>query len=509
MHADELALLDATAQAALIRTGAVSRVEMLDAAINRIERLNPRLNAVVLTAFTEAREAAQRSPKPRGSFSGVPMLVKDLDCRVAGLPLTEGMQLLRDRGGHESSDGYYAARLRAAGFALIGRTSTSELGILPTAESVAYGPTRNPWAFNRSSGGSSGGSAAAVAAGMVAIAHGSDGAGSIRIPAGACGLVGLKPSRMPECAARGPGEVMRQIMAEHVITRSVRDSAAVLRVMGQHSMASLDRVAVPPIHADALPHDPGRLRIGLLTTPPGAYVDCDPECVTAVHETGALLEKLGHEVEVSAPAALLDREALRTRGRLWVVGAAWRLRSWARRTGSTITRHDVEQTTWLAAQRGWSVSRGEFGSMVETLGAWTIEMLKWWRTFDLLVTPTTAMPAPPLGYFGSPADDPMRGLVRGAEYAPFTSAFNVTGQPAISLPLGWSRDGTPIGVQLVAGVGRDDLLIEIAARIEEAHPWATPGLPSGDEVPADPPSPAGEPRVSPFPERGDGFGMVA
>jgi amidase len=136
-------------------------------------------------------------------------------------------------------------------------------------------------------------------------------------------------------------------------------------------------------------------------------------------------------------------------------------------------------------------------------------MLKWWRTFDLLVTPTTAMPAPPLGYFGSPADDPMRGLVRGAEYAPFTSAFNVTGQPAISLPLGWSRDGTPIGVQLVAGVGRDDLLIEIAARIEEAHPWATPGLPSGDEVPADPPSPAGEPRVSPFPERGDGFGMVA
>jgi amidase len=464
--------LDATGQAELVRTKQVTPLELVDAAITRIEKLNPELNAVIHTRFERARAEAETA-LPDGPFRGVPMLLKDLSCHSAGDPFHEGMRFLRELGWIEREDTHLAARFRAAGFLFLGKTNTPELGILPTTEPDAFGPSCNPWDTGRSTGGSSGGSAAAVAAGMVPVAHANDGGGSIRIPASECGLVGLKPSRARVSAAPEFGDVMGGLTAELVVTRSVRDTAAVLDAVS--GPVAGDPYAAPPparAYVDELSADPGRLRIGLLTRAPGGTVETHPDCIAAADAAGRMLQALGHHVEDADFTVFDDPEFITQFITNWASAMAWNLDYWTRRTGRPITDGDVEPLTWALAEMGRSFTAADFLNSREWLQMATRAAAAFWKGNDLLLTPTIAEPPPPLGSFASSADNPLQGIFRAASIVPFTPPFNVTGQPAISLPLHWNGDGLPIGVQLVAAYGREDVLLRVAAQLERAHPWA-------------------------------------
>ena len=468
---DDLARMDATDQAKLVRTGKVSAAELVDSAIARIEKVDPDLNAVIHPLFDDARKEAAGS-LANGPFTGVPMVLKDLLCYTAGQPFHEGMRFLKDQDWAEEKDQFLAAKFRAAGFVFVGKTNTPELGIVPTCEPVAQGATRNPWNTERSTGGSSGGSAAAVASGMVPVGHANDGGGSIRIPASECGLVGLKPTRARTSLGPELGDMYCGLIHEHVVTRSVRDTAAILDAV-QGPMPGDPYVAPAPGRAflEEVGADPGRLRVGLLTS--SAVGEVHPDCVAAAESAARLLESLGHAVEPRYPEAMGDPELTTHFITLWSVGAAWSLDYWSRKTGKTVGPDDVEPLTWALSEMGRSYSAPQLLTALEWLQRWSREMADWWAGgFDLLVTPTIAEPPPKLGEFDSPPDNPLQGLFRAAGLVPFTPAFNVTGQPAISLPLSWNDEGLPIGVQLVSAFGREDVLLRVASRLEEAHPWA-------------------------------------
>jgi amidase len=468
----KLAELDATAQADLVRRGEMSPLELVDAAIGRIEELNPRLNAVISRRFERAREEARSGCVPEGPFRGVPFLLKDIGAHAAGDPVHAGMRFLRDLAWTEPEETYLAAKYRAAGFVFLGKTNTPELGILPTTEPASYGPTHNPWDEAHSAGGSSGGAAAAVASGMVPVAHASDGGGSIRIPAAHCGLVGLKPSRGrnsfgPDIAERWGG-----FSVEHVVTRSVRDTAAVLDATAGE-MPGDPYVAPPPRrpYAEEVGANPGSLRIGLmLHSPAGLPVHAD--CVTAARAAAAVLESLGHRVEESHPEALCTPELMRAFVTVVASSTARALDSWSDRAGRPIREGDVEVLTWAVAGLGRKVSAAAYLRATEFLHANARRIAAWWQSgFDLLLTPTTAEPPPRLGEFGPAPDNPLAGFMRAAPFSTFTAPFNTTGQPAVSLPLHWTDQGLPVGAQMVAPYGREDVLIRIAAQIEGARPW--------------------------------------
>jgi amidase len=465
--------LDATAQADLVRRGEVTPTELVDTAITRIETLNPHLNAVITMLFDKARAQAASNDLPDGPFRGVPMLVKDLTCHSAGDSFFEGSGYLKELEWVEDSDTYLAAKFRAAGFVFCGKTNTPEFGILPTTEPLAFGATHNPWNLEHSTGGSSGGSAAAVASGMVPVAHANDGGGSIRIPASECGLVGLKPSRARTSLGPEFGDTMGGLVCEHVVTRSVRDTAAILdRVSGP--MPGDPYTAPTPArpYLTEVGSDPGRLRIGILSFNPAGTSVVDPECAAAAENAGRLLEALGHQVEASHPEAFAEPEIVANFITTWAVGSAWVLDYWERRTGKAMTSADVEPLTWALAELGRSSTGPAYLSAVEWLQAFSRRTADWWAGgFDLLVTPTIAELPPRLGEFDSPEDNPLAGLFRSAALVPFTPLFNITGQPAISLPLSMSDSGLPIGVQLVAAYGCEDLLIQVASQLEVAAPW--------------------------------------
>jgi amidase len=491
--ADALGDHDATALAALVRAGEVTPLELVDAAIQRIELVDPRLNAVIHLRFERAREEAAAmaaGPRPGSDdaaapFAGVPFLVKDITCHQAGEPFHEGMRFLRDRQWREDSDTHLAARFRAAGLITLGRTNAPELGIVPTTEPVAYGATRNPWDPARSPGGSSGGSAAAVAAGMVPAAHANDGGGSIRIPASACGLVGLKPSRGR--TSLGPAASFSAVVVcEHVVCRTVRDSAALLDAVAG-PMPGDPYVAPTPVRPfrDEVGADAGRLRIGLLTTAPGGLAVVQPDCAGAAERAAEILESLGHDVEVSHPEALDLPDWAAHFISLWSAGVALGLDSWSARTGERIGADDVEPLTWALAELARALPTPALLRSLDWLMKTTRLVAEWWeppdsgaspaspnRGFDLLLTPTLAEPPVLLGTFDSPPDNPLAGFMRAASFTPFTPPFNVTGQPAISLPLTQTAGGLPIGVQLVAAYGREDVLFRVAAQLEAADPWA-------------------------------------
>jgi amidase len=472
---DTLARLDATAQAELVRRGELTPGELVDAAIARIEKLNPTLNAVITPLFDKARTQAHSPNLPNGPFRGVPFLLKDLGCHSAGDPYHEGMRFLRNVGWVAESDTYMAAKLRAAGFIFLGKTNTPELGSLPATEPQAYGPTRNPWDIARSTGGSSGGSAAAVASGMVPVAHANDGGGSIRIPASECGLVGLKPSRGRLSWGPEHGELWQGLAVEHVVSRSVRDTAAILDVVAG-PMPGDPYFAPPPTRPfrEEVGADPGRLRIGLMTHAPGGAIPVHPDCVAAVSEAARLLESLGHHIEESYPQAL-DAAKERARQMLTLIASsvAASLAHWSRKVGKPIGPDDVELHNWTFAEIGRSRTAVRYIETIEWLQADTRWIAQWWEDgFDLLLTPTIAEPPPLLGQFVATPDNPLAAARRAEQIIPFTPAFNVTGQPAISLPLYWNADGLPVGVHLVAAYGREDLLIRVAAQLEQARPWA-------------------------------------
>lgn len=462
--------MDATAQAELVRSGETSPSELVESAIERIERLNPELNAVITPLFDSALAAVDRG-LPSGPFSGVPLLLKDLVCHSAGAPFYGGMRFLRDQGHIAADDSYLASRFRAAGFVLLGKTNTPELGILPTTEPEAFGPSRNPWDTTRSTGGSSGGSAAAVASGMVAVAHANDGGGSIRIPASECGLVGLKPTRARTTLGPDIGDIRGGIVCEHVLTRSVRDTAAILDSVG--GPASGDPYVAPvPVrpYIEEVGSDPGRLRVGLMTSLVGGEVH--PDCLEAATETARLLESLGHHVEAAHPQALDEADFTGNFITLWAIGNAADIDYWGRMYGRQLRQEEMEPLTWSLVEMGRSFSGPQYLAALDWLQAWSRRVQLWWEHgFDLLLTPTIAEPPPPLGQFDSPPDNPLAALFRAGALVPFTPQFNVTGQPAISLPLAWNGDGLPIGSQLVAPYGREDLLLRVAAQLEQARPW--------------------------------------
>jgi amidase len=472
---DDLGGFDATAQAELVRDGTVSPRELVDAALARIDAVDPQLNAVIHRRDARARAEADAGP-PDGPFSGVPILVKDLDGSLGGEPLHFGNRLLRDLGHVADHDSYLFARLRAAGCVIVGKTNTPELGLLPTTESHAYGPARNPWDLTRSPGGSSGGSAAAVAAGMVPFAHAGDGGGSIRIPASACGLFGLKPTRGRVSLGPDDGEAWAGLVARHVVTRTVRDSAAVLDVIAGPVPGDPYAAAPPtrPFTAE-IDADPGALRVGILSaTAPAGLVPVDASCTAAAEDAAALLATLGHTVEPASPPPLDDIALLVHFTTVLAASTAYDLRKLAAIAGRELTADDVEPVTWAQAEAGRAVTAAAYLDAVESLRAWTRRMAEWWepahgaRGFDVLLTPTMARPPAPLGEIRG--DDADGAILAATPYAAFTVPFNVTGQPAMSVPLTWT-DGLPIGVQLVAASGREDLLLRLAAQLETARPW--------------------------------------
>jgi amidase len=470
---DDLAALDATDQADMVRRGEVTPVELVDAAIIRIEKLDPELNAVIHPLFDKARRLAAAPELPRGPFRGVPMVVKDLTCHTAGDPFHEGMRFLKELEWIEHQDTYLAGKFRSAGFVFVGKTNTPELGILPTTEPEAYGPTRNPWDTGRSTGGSSGGSAAAVAAGMVPVGHANDGGGSIRIPASECGLFGLKPSRGRTSLGPDFGDVMMGLVCEHVLTRSVRDSAAILDAVAG-PMPGDPYFAAPPRRpfVEEVGADPGKLRVGFFTEAPAGTTDTHPDCIAAVEDVARLLESLGHTVVASAPKGIGDPEYIGQFLTLWGSGQAWNLDHWSRRTGTPIRREDVEPLTWALAEMGKTYHGGQFLQAVEWLQRGARRMGEWFAGgFDLLLSPTIAEPPPPLGEFLQPPDNPLQAIFRAASIVPFTPLYNATGQPAVSVPLCWNAQGLPIGVQLAAPYAREDVLFRISSQLEEARPW--------------------------------------
>jgi len=404
----------------------------------------------------------------------VPMLLKDLHAYQEGEPIHEGMAFLKRVGYRASHDTEVVRRYREAGFVFVGRTNTPELGILPTTEPVAYGPTHNPWDLERSPGGSSGGAAAAVASGMVCAAHASDGGGSIRIPAAHCGLVGLKPSRARVTSAPDFGDVMGGLTTELAVTRSVRDSAAMLDAIGGPAVG--DPYAVPEPERpflDEVGADSGRLRIGVQTRPPGGQFEAHPACVAAAQDAAKLLAELGHDVDDDAPADLDDPDYIPQFLVRWTSGALWNLKYWSAHTGQEITEADVEPLTWALAEQGKSFTGADFLRSVEYAQSLARRVGQWWADgHDLLLTPTTGEPAPLLGEHAPLPDNPLMGIVRATPFAVFTAGFNATGQPAISVPLGQTEEGLPVGVQLVAAFGREDLLLRVAAQLEQAAPWA-------------------------------------
>jgi amidase len=475
VNGEELAGLDATAQAELVRTGEASPPELVDAAIERIEAVNPTLNAVIHELFEEGRSAAE-GEIPDGPFKGVPFLLKDLGAAFAGQPLHMGMQALKNADFRSPVDSYLAQRFRDAGFITIGKTNTPELGILPTTEPRAYGPSRNPWDTERSTGGSSGGSAAAVASGMVPIAHANDGGGSIRIPASNQGLVGLKPTR--QRTSEGPilGDNMSGLTVELVVSKSVRDTAAVLEAV--HGPAPGDPYVAPPPerpYTDEVGADPGQLRIGLMVDPPVPGIDAHPECAAAARNAAALLESLGHSVEESSPADPQVAEQLDLEDTFltrWAAGQAATLDQLGMLLGRELGAADVEPLTWALAEIGRERNGGRYLRDVAIHQTVSRVVAGWYESgFDLLLSPTMALPPVPLGTHDDSGDDPLDAYRAAVPQGGITALFNATGQPAISLPLHWTPEGLPVGVHLVAAFGCEDLLIRVASQLEEARPW--------------------------------------
>jgi amidase len=469
----DLASLDAVGQADLVRRGDITAVDLVEAAIARIEALNPTLNAVVATAYDDALEAA-RSVQP-GPLAGVPYLVKDLCCEVAGMPFREGSRFAAAN--LSTFDSELVVRLRRAGLIILGKTSTPEFGMAPTTEPELFGPTRNPWALDRSASGSSGGSACAVASGMVPAAHGNDLGGSIRYPASACGLFGLKPTRARNPLGPEYGDVLSGSAVEHALTRSVRDSAALLDASAGPDLGD-PYFAPPPVRPflDEVGRDPGRLRIAW--TAHTAEGDLGhPDCVAAVEDAVRLCESLGHDVIELAPPAITPEvgEAI---GTLIHAAAAWILKYWIRRVGREPGPDEIEPLTRALWEAGQHVSAADYLVAIEEVQRYSRVVAQFLTTVDLVLTPTMSTPPLPLGVVTSTPDDPWRAMEAGGRSVRYAGVIaNLTGNPAMSVPLWWNEDGLPIGVHFLARFGDEATLFRLAAQLESARPWA-------DRVPA-------------------------
>ncbi|MDZ4859388.1 MAG: amidase [Candidatus Hydrogenedentes bacterium] len=464
----EITTLDATAQAELVRKKEVSPEELLDASIERVERLNPAINCVVTSLYDEAR-AAIKAGLPDGPFTGVPYMLKDLFAAYAGTRMTFGSNLCENFISPHDSE--LVARLKRAGLVIMGKTSTPEFGILPTTEPHRFGPCRNPWNTDHSVGGSSGGSAAAVACGMVPAAHGNDGGGSIRIPASCCGLFGLKPTRGRNPLGPDVGDVQNGLVSEHALTRTVRDSAALLDATAGPDIG--DPYYAPPQerpYTEELKRDPGKLRIAFSTIAPTG-VPVHDDCIAAVHNAAKLCESLGHHVEEVFPS--LDGPGLfHPFVTVFSAGPGWAIDGMALAAGVTPSQDKVEPLSWAMYEQMQQVSCTQYLLSITYLQQVARQIAHFMKDYDLLLTPTVAQPPLPIGSYDSP-DDPMHGFMVAGMFAPFTPLCNFTGQPAMNVPLHWNAEGLPIGSHFVARFGDEATLFRLAAQLETARPWIT------------------------------------
>jgi amidase len=454
--------------AALVRSGEVRSRELVEAALAQIEA-NSALNAFTFVDAEAALAAADAiqpgDPRP---FAGVPIAIKELNA-VAGQPFTMASDIFGDF--HAPQDSYTARRLRDAGFVLIGRTSSPEFGIVPTTEPRRFGPTRNPWSLDHSAGGSSGGAAAAVAAGILPVAQGSDGGGSLRIPAACCGLVGLKPSRGR--VSPGPDLGDNMLSSNGALTRAVADAAHLLDVMAGYEIGDATW-APPPTEpfASALTRPPRSLRIAFTTISPlGTSVD--PACVNATHDAAQLLASLGHTVEEAAPPAWQAAAELEPAfNAVYAAGIASGVRAGARATGRAPSPELVEPLTWMFYELGMRTTSAELLEAIGALQQHTRRLVAFFSAYDVLLTPALAQRPLPIGHLNTQSSDPAAEWRKAALFTPFTPIFNATGQPAISLPLYHGEDGLPLAVQLVGPPLGEALLLSLAAQIEAAQPWA-------------------------------------
>ena len=464
----DFAFLDATAQAELVRRKEVKPIELVEATIERIERLNPPLNAVVTPMFDHARVTAT-GQLPDGPFAGVPFLLKDLLASYAGVRMTAGSTLLRDFVPDHDSE--LVARLKRAGLIILGKTNTPEFGILPTTEPRLFGPSRNPWNAGRTTGGSSGGSAAAVAAGLVPMAHGNDGGGSIRIPASCCGLFGLKPTRARNPLGPDNGDIMSGLVVEHALTRSVRDSAILLDATSGPDVGD-PYWAPPPMRSfrEEVSASPGRLHIAF-TTEAATGIPVHADCVAAVRDAAALCAELGHEVVEGGPELdpVLLLQAFTV---VWSAGCASILDGITRVTGQAPNPDHVEPLTWALYEMGRGQSASDYIFALSTLQKVTRQVACFFVDYDVWLTPTLAEPPVPLGTFDASPENPLQAFYRAASFVPFTPICNVTGQPAVSVPLFWNADGLPVGTHFVGRFGDEATLFRLAGQLEEARPWA-------------------------------------
>jgi amidase len=472
MKTSEYASHDALGLAALVADGELSAGELVEAAISAIEELDPVLNAVIHKNYERAREAA-RGDLPEGPFCGVPFLLKDLACgNRAGDPIHWGTRFLRDVDYRATTTSHIVDKFERAGLVVVGRTNVPELGAWATSESEAYGPCRSPWDPEHTSGGSSGGAAAAVASGMVPLAHASDGGGSIRNPASQCGLVGLKPTRGRISAGPDIGEAWAGMTFEFALSRSVRDTAALLDCV--HGMMPGDPYgAVPPErpYLQEVGADPGTLRVGVLSRQGDMEVHSD--CVAAAEGAGRLLESLGHEVDESHPREVAKSPLLMHSLAVIASAQARAIESFGELIGRELGPDDMDSDNWAVTKIGQDVSATQYLAAVEAHHRFQRSVAAWWEGgHDLLITPTITGPPPRVGDMRPDPAKPLDAFMRSGALLPFTLPFNVTGQPAISLPLHMNDAGLPIGVQLVAAFGREDLLIRVASQLEQAVNWS-------------------------------------
>ncbi len=464
--------LDLCGQAELVRQGKISPGELVELALARAATIGAELGVFATPLFDKARAQARAGKLPAGPFHGVPFVLKDIGGESEGDPYGGGMGALKRAGYVAPADSFFTARLRAAGLCFIGRSIAPELGIVPVSEPEAWGPARNPWNPEHSPGGSSGGSAAAVAAGIVAAAHASDGGGSIRIPASHCGLVGLKPSRGRTSFGPGAGERWGGFSNEGFVTRSVRDSATLLDLVSGARPG--DPYTAPPLVRPLKESlDAGaRLKIGIMTHGPRQQA-VDPECARAAEIAARALGALGHRVEPGFPRALDDSSGIQAFVTVVAASVARALEAWGQTIGRTLGPEDVEPLTWALAQSARSRGVTDYIAAVEASHRHGRALAAWWSDegFDLLLTPTCAAPPPRVGELEQSREEPFTPFIKAAPYGVFTSAFNQSGQPAISLPVHRTPSGLPVGAQLVAAYGREDILLSVAAELEQALGW--------------------------------------
>lgn len=466
---DQYEEYDALGLAELVERGEVAPAELVEAAWRRIDARNPKINAVVWEDRERTLLQLQEG-LPVGPFRGVPLIVKDSGMPIAGFVLTGGSRFFR--GAIQQTESELTTRMRKAGFAFIGMGTSPEFGMNCTAEAAVYGePTRNPWDLSRSAGGSSGGSAAAVAAGIVPMAGASDAAGSIRIPASACGIFGLKPSRGRMPAGPIKGEGLAGIATWHAVSRSVRDNAAMLDALsGVDAGAPYAAPAPDGDFLKATRTEPGRLRIGLVESAPnGAAID--PECKLATQRAGALCVSLGHSVEPTSYPDFDYEQLSQALMLLGGVGAASAVDARAAALGRQPSDDELEMATRTLIAQARNASALDYSKAVSYMHLLGRKLADRMQAFDVLLTPTLLTPPAPIGKYSSATLSASELFKRLDGYMAFLSLANAAGSPAMSVPLHWTETGLPVGVHFMASLGQERLLLSLAAQLERAQPW--------------------------------------